>query len=160
MPVLQGPSEVFRIVDDRTASNTTNRSTAATVGSNTEIGDDCRPATFHRGAFGVKTPFSNPTLPLSQENARTNASMGLGSLKVWQRSLPISPFVLAFFTALAFRGQLEQITGAARSIRALSEWPTIRPECCNNPKCPSISARDPEIGVPKPDTEYAYTGKP
>jgi hypothetical protein len=25
---------------------------------------------------------------------------------------------------------------------------------------PSISARDPEIGVSKPDTEYAYTGEP
>jgi hypothetical protein len=37
---------------------------------------------------------------------------------------------------------------------------TIRPECCNNPTCPSTSARDPEIGVPKPGTEYAYTGKP
>jgi hypothetical protein len=34
----------------------------ATAGSNTEIGDDCRPATFHRGAFGVKTPFLNPTI--------------------------------------------------------------------------------------------------
>ncbi len=41
-----------------------------------------------------------------------------------------------------------------------NELPTIRPVCRNNPKCPSISARDPEIGVPKPDTEYAYTGKP
>jgi hypothetical protein len=34
----------------------------ATVGSNTEIGDDCWPAIFHRGAFGVKTPFFNPTI--------------------------------------------------------------------------------------------------
>jgi len=34
------------------------------------------------------------------------------------------------------------------------------PECRSNPKCPSISARVPEIAVPKPDTEYAYTGKP
>jgi hypothetical protein len=28
------------------------------VGSNTETDDDCRPATFHRVAFGVKAPFS------------------------------------------------------------------------------------------------------
>jgi hypothetical protein len=34
------------------------------------------------------------------------------------------------------------------------------PGDCNNPKYPSISAPDPEIGVPKLDTEYAYTGKP
>src|SRR6266550_8487635 len=30
----------------------------APVGSNTETDDDCRPATFHRGAFGAKAPFS------------------------------------------------------------------------------------------------------
>ena len=34
------------------------------------------------------------------------------------------------------------------------------PGVLQHPKCPSISARDPEIGVPKPGTEYAYTGKP
>ena len=33
-------------------------------------------------------------------------------------------------------------------------------ERCNNLECRSASARDPEIGVPKPDTENAYTGTP
>jgi len=28
------------------------------VGNNAETDDDCRPATFHRGAFGAKAPFS------------------------------------------------------------------------------------------------------
>jgi hypothetical protein len=77
MPVLQGPSEVFRIVNDRACIKhetlPRNRfllhqeAPALTlglyslVGSNTETDDDCRPATFHRGAFGVKTPFSIQT---------------------------------------------------------------------------------------------------
>jgi hypothetical protein len=66
-PFTRGPSEVFRIVDDDT-DQTRNSATEsipaslrplqATAGSNTEADDDCRPATFHRGAFGVKTPFS------------------------------------------------------------------------------------------------------
>src|SRR5882724_6215409 len=30
----------------------------APVGSNTEIDDDCRPATFHRGCFRCEAPFS------------------------------------------------------------------------------------------------------
>ena len=73
-PFTRGPSEVFRIVDDHT-DQTRNSATElllrcdqpspsltlgavmATAGSNTEADDDCRPATFHRGAFGVKTPF-------------------------------------------------------------------------------------------------------
>ena len=71
--MVQGPSEVFRIVDDQAASNTKlchgiefcfteipalTLGLFAPVGSNTETDSDCRPATFHRGAFGVKAPFS------------------------------------------------------------------------------------------------------
>ena len=65
---------MFRIVNDRTASNTklchgidscfTVAVPALTlglwppVGSNTETDDDCRPATFHRGRFRCEAPFS------------------------------------------------------------------------------------------------------
>jgi hypothetical protein len=67
MPVVQGPSEVFRIVMTRlhqTRNSATESIPAsltplrAPVGSNTETDDDCRPATFHREAFGAKAPFS------------------------------------------------------------------------------------------------------
>ena len=34
----------------------------ATAGSNTETDDDCRPATFHRGAFGCENALLDLTL--------------------------------------------------------------------------------------------------
>jgi hypothetical protein len=71
--VAQGPSEVFRIVEINSTKLCHGIDSCFTVanfplayawvvtvpvGSNTETDDDCRPATFHRGAFGVKAPFS------------------------------------------------------------------------------------------------------
>jgi hypothetical protein len=58
----------------------------------------------------------------------------------------------------------------SRASRKLAETPirsrsNVRvadnpPGVLQQPEMPSISAHDPEIGVPKPGTKYAYTGKP
>src|SRR5947209_8841959 len=49
----------------------------ATVGSNTETDDDCRPATFHREAFGAKAPFSIKLRDRVQGEERLTVSAGL-----------------------------------------------------------------------------------
>jgi hypothetical protein len=55
----------------------------------------------------------------------------------------------------AFSAIRECPDGESRTSRTFPDHTgfSLIPDCCNNPKCPSISARDPEIGVPKPDTE-------
>jgi hypothetical protein len=98
--------------------------------------------------FGVGFGPTNPPVLAGAAYVGSAPTTNPVTLSIGNRSL--SPSFAGETSAGLSCARLGESFPPSKPPRPLYGSPTIRLECCNNPKCPSISARDPEIGVPKP----------